>query len=199
MPATFEEDWEFWDQKVTDLSRTELDTVQKSATAWKALVGGLIGLFGTIAFVSGPSSLAKLPDDTAMGVRVITVVALLVAVVATVFLARASATLYLADVEALDGDDLREGSKSAARTNLTRLRIGRVLGIIAACLVMIGSLIVFIGPEKQSASDTSVVVVVGGSATCGKLDLQSSELVAGEQSLAEGVDSITVVDECPSG
>jgi hypothetical protein len=61
MPASADEEWAYWDAKATDLRRTQLSTVQGAATKWATLLTAVLGVFGTVAFAGGLTTLDKLP------------------------------------------------------------------------------------------------------------------------------------------
>jgi hypothetical protein len=70
-PITSDDDW--WHDKFLDARRNALSAVRSSADKWQALLGTILGLFATVAFVTGPTTLDKLPPRRA-GATVVLVV-----------------------------------------------------------------------------------------------------------------------------
>src|SRR5262245_39293504 len=112
MPVSPEEEWDYWDAKATELRRTQLKNVQSSATKWSALLAALLGVFGTVAFAGGLTTLDKLHDPWSTIVKVLTTAAAATAIAGIVLLAKAAGGLSTTHQPALDAAAVRELSTS---------------------------------------------------------------------------------------
>src|SRR4051794_27492384 len=52
----------YWRDQVVAARHGQLEMVRKAATGWSALFGGLLGIFGTVAFAGGLPTMEDLPD-----------------------------------------------------------------------------------------------------------------------------------------
>ena len=103
---------EYWEQRATELSRTSLETIRASATAWAATTTALLGVFGTVAIVKGPDSISALQGtsrDVVTGLVVGAAVVAFTSVLATGYASRGPTKRYapltglrLADVDEAD-------------------------------------------------------------------------------------------------
>ena len=73
---------EYWQAKLTDISRTELDKVRATAAKWQATISTLLGVFGSIAFVGGISNVDQLNERMATTAKNIVTVAVVLAFLA---------------------------------------------------------------------------------------------------------------------
>ena len=195
---------EFWKQQVLTRDRDQLTTVSKAATAWSALFAGMLGVFGTVAFAGGLTALDRLADPWAAVVKVTTLVAVVLALAATVFAGLASgASVSLTNDSTWDGQ--RDWVKTRATGALGRLRLAKRLGVAAGAVLLIGSAVVLLAAPAAPAAPRAprtprapmVLVVVDGQAVCGPLALGAGGgLVVGSTRLAK-VTSVNVVDACP--
>jgi hypothetical protein len=142
MPAP--PDQEAWDEAAQDFMLQALSDVQESAEKWSTALGGLLGLFGTVALVSGPDEISKVSDGPWQG----TVIGLVIAAGLC-----AGIALYLAAVTQMrprpDSDNwngtayqiyvIRKSQHGAAYLNASR-----VLGVIAAVLIFAAGIAVLI-------------------------------------------------------
>ena len=195
MPSD-EDDYKYWAGKVAALQRTQLDTVNAAATAWRTLFGALLGIFTAVAFAGGLTTIDKLasPWDTIM--KIATLVAVAAAIGATYFANEASGSISVELLHNQDPLNLRNRTAamaSAARSNLDR---AKPLGALAVGIVIIGSAVVLIvGPAKAAPPD--VLLFQNGHAICGPLAKQSGQLVVGNTPLSPGASQMTVVSSCP--
>lgn len=199
VPPTREEEWTYWDTKLTELRRGELETVHNAAKAWSTLFAGVLGLFGTVAFAGGLTAIDDLPGRAATAAKVLTLVAIFAALVATIAGAYASQSMTLTTDQPLTGKALRERADKTANTALKRLSVAKKAGIVAAACVVSGSvLILIVGKAKATHTPPTAVVVVNGGAVCGSLErAESGALTIGGTALVGNVGSVTVVDACP--
>jgi hypothetical protein len=193
--ATAEES--YWRSQAASIRRDELATVRKAADTWTTLLAAVLGVFGTVAFAGGLPALEDLNDTLQVIVKLATAVAVLCAVVATVYASRASGTSTKTT-----NDTSWQGVQRAARDNAdaarTQLAKAKKWGVAAAAIVLSGSLLIlFAGSSKPDPSAPSVIANVNGTVACGPLTKASDgTLRAGTTSL-NGATSITVVAACP--
>jgi hypothetical protein len=197
MPVTEEEEWSYWDQKATELRRGQLATVQGSAGKWLAFLTALLGIFGTVAFAGGLTTIDKLGSGWDIAARTLTTLAALAAVIGIVFLTKAAGGLSVKKVGNLTSVGARDLSTSNISGNLRDLGKGRVAALAASALVLAGSMIVlWVGPAPQGESQ-KVIAIIDGRAICGELGSSEGRLtIAGE--VAETASSLVPVASCGS-
>lgn len=200
MPATRDDEWTYWDTKLTELRRCELETVHNAAKAWSTLFAGVLGLFGTVAFAGGLTTIDDLPGSAATVAKVLTLGAFGAALVATVAAAFASNSMTVkSDASLTTGKALRQRAHEAAQEGLERLKLARWAGLVAAACVVVGSvLILVVGKAEPAKSPPTAVVVIDGRAVCGKLErAESGDLAIGGTPLKGNVVAFSVVAACP--
>jgi hypothetical protein len=194
------QEWKYWDGKLIELRRGQLGTVQAAATAWSTLFGGLLAVFGTIAFAGGLTGIEELPGPAAVVAKGLTLVAALAAASATWHAAHAAQSMSLGTETDLTAMGLRQRMNDAAAASLIRLQKAKGRGMLAAVAVLVGSaMILIIGKaDKPADAPPAAVVVVDGRAVCGKLQRGSEGglSVAGTE-LTSNVSGLTVVAACP--
>ena len=185
---------EFWKQQVLTRNRDQLSTVSRAATAWSALFTGVLGVFSTVAFTGGLTAVDRLADPWAGLVKAATLVAVVLALLATVLAGLASgASVSATNDSTWNGQ--RDWVKTQATTAYARLGAAKKLGTAAGVVVLLGSAGVLLAGEAAPTAPT-VVVVVGGRALCGPLLARGDGLAVGGTELAK-VSSLTVVEACP--
>ena len=148
----------YWQTKLDDLSRTELDTVRSTAAKWQGTISTLLGIFGTVAFVSGNQTIDKLSPTAAALAKWAVTVALVLAVGAVL-----SATYAAQGIPRYrDNPDwvwLETQSRTQANRALVALRLSQGLALAAVVVIVVGSLLVLWNSEpKAAAQPTSVLV-----------------------------------------
>lgn len=198
MPVSAENEWRYWDTKATELRRNQLTTVQTAATKWSAVLTALLGVFGTVAFAGGLSTIDKLPDSYALFARVLTTAAAVAAVVAIGLLNRAAGGLRLVTHEGLGAKTAQEIFTTGAKSTLKWMKWGKRFAVATAALVLIGSgIVLWAGEEAESdPSPPTLVAVVGGQLVCGELGIDGTSLTIDGQP-ADGATGILVVSGCP--
>ena len=188
------EEVEFWKQQVLTRNRDQLATVSKAATAWSALFTAVLGVFSTAAFAGGLTAVDRLEGPWAGVVKGATLLAVLLALAATVFAGLASgASASVTNDSTWDGQ--RDWVKSQATRAFERLQLAKRFGVAAGSVVLLGSAGVLLAGEADPQAPT-VVVVVGGRALCGPLTTTGNGLAVGGTALTT-VTSLTVVEACP--
>jgi hypothetical protein len=190
-----EDDYNYWAGKVTALQRTQLETVNAAATAWRTLFGALLGIFTAVAFAGGLTTIDKLAHPWNVILKIATVVALVMAIGATYLANKASGSMSVGVLTDQDPDFLRQRTRAMAEQAHADLDLAKPLGALAVGIVIVGSVIaLFIGPAKAGPQD--VLVVINGQATCGPLTAQSDRLVVGTTPLSTRVSQMTAVSSC---
>lgn len=195
---------EYWEQRANDLSRTSLDTVRASATAWAATTTTLVGVFGTVAVVKGPDTLGELAGggrDAVTGLVIGAAAVAFVSVLATAFASRGPTKRY----SPLNGLHLKLWTIETTRQARTALIIGQVTAIVAALCVLAAGVTAAVAPGSGAASSNTSYLVrtSGGALQCGVLARAGTKLVLENGSgtvllsLSSGVAEVTQVASCP--
>jgi hypothetical protein len=197
MPVTAEEEWKYWDTKATELRRTQLTTVQTAATKWSAVLTALLGVFGTVAFAGGLTTIDKLPSPWDAWAKVLTTLAAITAVIAIGILNRAAGGLSITKYRGLSAATVRDINTTGAAGALGLLKIGRYLAVATASLVLAGSLLVLWVREREDVpSVPTVLAVVDQELICGELASTKGRLTI-DGKPADTAIFITPVSACP--
>jgi hypothetical protein len=195
---------EYWEQRANDLSRTSLDTVRASATAWAGTTTTLIGVFGTVAVVKGPDTLAQLAGvtrDVVTGLVIGAAVIASVSVLATAYASRGPTKRFAP----LTGLRLALWTRRTTRNARKALLVGQATAVVSAVCILAAGITAAVGTGNSAASsDTSYLVrTSGGALQCGVLARSGGELVLENGSgavllaLSSGVADVTPVPSCP--
>jgi hypothetical protein len=192
---------EYWEQRAADLSRTSLDTIRASATAWAATTTTLIGVFGAVAIVKGPDTLAQLAGvnrSVVTGLVIGAAAIAFVSVLATAYASRGLTKRY----SPLTGTQLKLWTIETTRQARVALLVGQATAIVSALCVLAAGI-----TAATAAGDTTapsyLVRTSGGGLQCGVLTRSGSGLVlengvgAVILSLSSGVADVTPVASCP--
>lgn len=192
----YDED-QYWEGRLIETRRSQLDTVQKSARGWSTLFAAVLGAFGSVTFVSGLAGLDELPPSLRIAVQWLVAFAACTTLAATI-LAGLAANVLPAPSDDATSLGLRSETKLRAKKALRRLRAAIWLGVLAALCVISGSMAVLFAPaDGHSSAPTYLVAVVGGRAFCGAgATGPSGELSIGGVVFRD-VDSISIVPRCP--
>jgi hypothetical protein len=156
----------YWQTKLDDLSRTELDTVRNTAAKWQGTISTLLGIFGTVAFVSGDKTVENLSPTAAALTKVAVTLAGVLAVGA-VLAATFAAQGIPRQQASPDWVWLEEQSRAQAGRALVALRWSQGLALGAVFVLLLGSLLVLWNSEPQP---TPVVArLANGTVLCGSL------------------------------
>jgi hypothetical protein len=132
-----------WDKAAQEFQQDVLDKVQASAGVWAGGIATLLGLFGTVALVTGPTEVAKLSDP----IKVVAVAATVVAgalAAAAVLLATQAQELPDLSSENWNGRAYRAYVMSGAMRARQKLTRSRFLGLGAAGVLFLLGIIVMI-------------------------------------------------------
>lgn len=192
---------EYWEQRAAELSRTSLDTIRTSATAWASSTTALLGIFGTVAVVKGPDTLAQLSGVVQAVVAGLVIGAAVVAFVSVLTTALASRG-PVKKVSSLTGPKLKLWTiRTASRARLL-LRIGQSTALLAALAVLAAGVTAAVAGMDQSSA-FYLVRTSGGTLQCGQLAEQNHQLRLTDSSgatilaLTSGVAAVTPVTSCP--
>lgn len=200
MPLTPEQDFDFWDSKLTDLRHNQLETVQKAATAWAAFFSAALGIFGAVAFAGGLTTLDKVGSPWNGIAKGLTIVAALAALYATWRSATAAQGMKPQLSSQLDAGKYRARSARAAEEAAERLKRAKTAGFFAACLVLGGSCMVLLAgeAEKEPPKAPTVVAIIDGAAYCGELGGHGGALSVDTYPMSSFVEKVVLVDACPT-
>lgn len=187
-----------WDQAAGEFYRGSLDRIRSSAEKWTGSVATLLGLFGTVALVAGPSEIAKVPShvrDRVVGLIVLAGVAAGIAVLTGAFAAQGTPRR----MSPWNGDAYRAYVTQQAGTARRLLIASRCTGIGAALLVFITGVTVLVagsGAAGKEASGSQIVVVTRqGQLICGELVESRGSVTVGGQAV-DDVSTVVPVSRC---
>jgi hypothetical protein len=123
-----------WDKAAEQFLLDLLKNVQASASVWSGTIAALLGLFGTVALVTGPSDITKLGPDMKCAAIILTLAAGVLAGVALLLVTLAQ-QLPRVSSDSWNGSKYRGYvTKNAGRARC-QLNWGRVLGILAGAVI----------------------------------------------------------------
>ncbi|WP_189211279.1 hypothetical protein [Actinokineospora fastidiosa] len=159
-----EED-EYWEGKILEARRGQLDTVRKAAAGWSALLTAVLGAFATVTFASGLTGMNDLPVGVRSIVRIGIAIAAIAVLLATI-LAGAAANAFPRKTNDLTVDAFRTAHKERATRALKRLKWSMGFGVAGAVVVVAGSFVVLF-TDKAPAKPQPVIAPAGGKVYCG--------------------------------
>jgi hypothetical protein len=134
-----------WDEAAQTFLLNSLGDIQASAERWSTALGGLLGLFGTIAVVTGPDKIADMSDGLwELAVISLIVVAGLAAGVA-LYLAAVAQMRPSPNSENWNGTAYQAYVISKSQRAARYLNLSRVLGAIATGLLFAAGVVMLIG------------------------------------------------------
>jgi hypothetical protein len=187
-----------WDKAATDAAVGQLAAVRSTAEKWAGTVTALLGVFSSVAVITGTDALKDVRWQTlrialAVAIGVAGVFAF-VSIVQSARAAQGSSKTY----DNWNGDTLRAvvaGDVPAARTTL---RWSKIFGVAAAVLVFAVGMVSVIASTipKQAAGHPTVLVVDDlGNIHCGDLGGTAKAVTVGGASIT-GAKSVQVIDNC---
>jgi hypothetical protein len=160
----------------------------------------VLGIFGTVAFVSGPKELDKLPAPRAAATAVIVVFAFLLALAALLF-AAAAGHGSPERKDAMDGRVFRRETLVEYNRCYRYLRNAQTLTLLAISSIVIGTLVAWSATllKDTTGDGTMALVRRDGQVLCGELAPrgESTELTLGGEKIV-GADEVTIVESCPT-
>ncbi|MGO9752912.1 MAG: hypothetical protein ACLP8S_05455 [Solirubrobacteraceae bacterium] len=200
MPVSPEEDWDYWDKKAIDLQRNQSASINAAAAKWSALAGALLGVFATVAFAGGLTTLDTLSSPWQTITKFLTTLAVLTAATGTVLLGVAAGGLRTTRIHnPLDGMEVKRRFTSDVRSSLNYLKYGRVLSSVAAVTAIAGSIMVlWAGQANTTAPPPPYLAIFGDGAVCGQLSPgRNHRLDVAGRRLTASVRVLVPVSACP--
>jgi hypothetical protein len=134
-----------WDDAAEQFLLSLLTNVQASASTWSGAIAALLGLFGSVALVTGPSDITKLGQTAQIIVVSLTLLAGVLAGVALI-LTTIAQQLPSVHSENWRGSVYRDYVVRTSETARIQLNVARILGILAAVAVFaVGVIVLFVG------------------------------------------------------
>jgi hypothetical protein len=164
-PATVELSAVAWEDKSDQLEFDALTRVRGAAEKWAASLAAILGLFGTLVLVRGPSDISTLQSPYRVIVGVVLGLALIAAAIA-IYDAALAAQGTPREVAWPSGPELRQWERDQAVKAKSRLRRSRGLTFVAVGLVVLASALTWYAP---TAGSTVLVIPAQGAAACGEL------------------------------
>jgi len=199
--ATEQDEALYWAGKAADAHHNVLDTVQASAGKWQAAIAAFLGVYATVGFVVGPTTLASLPPS---GWKYVIVVVLglagFIGLIA-VILANNAANGFPKVEQAfpLTGPQVAAVALAGATKSRKLLRKAILGAAAAGTLAIVGSFGILAVGLLSPAPAPTVVIVTGGGAYCGALNTTNGSasvlLSTGKLISAKGA-TITIVTSC---
>jgi hypothetical protein len=125
-----------WEDAAQAFQEASLRRVQESAGVWAGSLGALLGLFGTVAVVAGPSEVADLHTGTRIAVIILVVIAGALGGTAIYFATQAQEIPEVAS-DNWNGASYRVYVVTGAKKLRDKLRLAQRLGLVAAGVVFV--------------------------------------------------------------
>lgn len=191
----------YWQDKLDEQRRTQLDVVRSTAAKWQATIATLLGIFGSVAFVGGVAKVDELDKSDATVAKTLVAVAVVLALLAVLAAAFAAMGVPRRTLDATWQWLQRESSDRASRA-LIALRVSQLLSLAAALCVVGGSLKLLLDSSPKPPADPHAIATVDGVAQCGRLvggrsALQLKTKSGATIALTGNVEQLVMVDACP--
>jgi hypothetical protein len=143
-------------------------------------------------------NLALTPANTLPGdIKVMVIVALVLALIAMILITLAADDILPRTRPGDSPTKLRDRTLRRAGTALTLLRAGQVVGVAAGVVVLVGSVIILVTPEKDKVSTPpTVVALTDAGLVCGELEGAADALEVGGHPVVEEA-QLVIVEACP--
>jgi hypothetical protein len=195
---------DYWEEQAEELSRTSLKRIRETATAWAATITALLGIFGTVAIIQGPDTIADFSGGTQTFLIVIIAIAVGLAISA-VITTELAAQGVPKKLRPLTGRKLARWHVDESDRAATLLAWGRDLAIAAAALIFVAGVVAMAATALKPGTDPVMLVrTADGRIECGSLGREGGTLVLrgteDEQllDLSSDIAEATFVDDCPS-
>lgn len=193
------EDRRYWAELQITSTREALKNVRAAASKWDAAITGLLGLFATVTFLTGPAALKDVtsPDIARLGLVIIVVA----------FGLAFAARLAVADVDAgipthsniRSAYKYRDAILDTAKREGRRLEQARRYALLAALLVGAGSLVIaYASLTKGPSAPTQALVRTASGTFCGELSTTADGAVSVAGEPIERANEVTIVTSCGS-
>lgn len=189
-----------WEAAAVSATIGQLNHVHDVAAKWSTTITGLIGVFGSIALVSGTSELDKIkPQWLQIGIVIATVAAGVTAAV-SVYQGAQAAIGRTGVYNGMDGPKLREAVHERAADAVKHLSTSKGWGYAAAALVFaVGVTTLMTAAIPATREAPTVIVVQEQGAACGlvTVDQNGAIIKVGETPVSHPI-SIITVSNCSS-
>lgn len=189
-----------WDKAAVAVAIGQLDAVRGTAEKWVGSVTALLGIFSSVALVTGVTAVTDVRWEW-LRITLIIVMGLagVAAGLAIFFGAMAAQGAGPQRHTNWNGTELRATVTDQTPKAVRNLKISRNSGVAAAVLVFcvgMASLVVSAVPKHGDTGPSVVVIHQDGSVRCGELKAESSgaATVAGQR--VAGASSVVPVDRC---
>jgi hypothetical protein len=192
-----ETEYAIWKEKLDKLQSGGLETNQSAGTGWSTMLGAVLGVFGTVAFVGGLPTLDKLAEPWRQIAKIATLVAFVLLLLATIYANLAARSMTARRLTITTPDELKSSSELAAKASAEDLRWAKRFGTLAALLILGSTVALFwIGEAPKPSEPPTLLVSANGTSACGKLESSNGGLVVDELPLTDLTDAL-VVTKCP--
>lgn len=124
-----------WDERAAELAFNELPNLRSAAERWVATLGAVIGVFGVVLVVKGPTDIAKIESDALYVLTGVLVAGAAVCALAAIVLGAYAAQGIPRHVERYTGEYIRDRFQEEARGAARNLRRSRRAAIAAVVLL----------------------------------------------------------------
>ena len=200
-PKPVSDDADWWRDQFQDSRRQALSNIQQAAQKWQALLATILSLLATVAFVSAPTALDKVPADRASAAVVLVAFAFFCALASLLYASAASYGTPRRQGE-MDFRIYREAALNAFDQASKYLRKARLLTLLAIGTIVVGTLVIWSGAilKSRTTAGTSAIVRADGVLYCGTLSSSeqgNQQLLLGGNPMPGKVEDSSVVDFCP--
>jgi hypothetical protein len=174
-----------WDKAAAEVARGALDRIRGSCEKWGASVGTLLGIFGVVAIVGGPTAIGDVDSHSARIALVVLILLAGVCAFASTLLAAFGAQGGTPKImPTWDGMEYRTYAMDQSRKAMWKLQCSRYSGIGAAVLVFLAGLLLLSVSLQSANSPTQtgrvVVVTKAGDVLAGQID-ENGQITVGDQ------------------
>lgn len=187
-----------WDKAAADAAVAQLTSVRSTAEKWAGTVTALLGVFSTVAVVTGTDVLKDISSEGVRQVLIGLIVVAGLAAGASIYFAANAAQGSITLMNNWNGSTYRAAVNAKTSAAVGSLKQSRIAGIVAASLVFVVGVVSLIAAAIPEASSKQKVLVIGegGILICGEAQADAGGRVKiGEQSIT-GATQIMIVTKC---
>jgi hypothetical protein len=192
-------DWDRWAKEAEDARHESLKNARASAEKWTGTISALLGLFSTVAIVSGPDAIKDLGSGVVRWVAVAAIAVSGVLAGISVVVGAYAAQGRLVKLGNLDWDALEDHTVAETDGVRSKLKVSRATAVAAAITLLAAGLVVAASSAAdagKTASGSSVVIVDGsGGLRCGRLLVDGGTVKVGGQQVRD-VRQVVPVGQC---
>jgi hypothetical protein len=194
---------EYWENLLDEQRRTGLKSIRETAGKWQGTIAGLLGAFGLVAVVKGPSTFKDLGVNESMSAWLLGMMIVAAVLAFGAILCSAMAAQGVPQIRRnWTGDNLRSWTHDTIKSTVTLLFVGRLLTYVTAFIVFVAWLLVpaIAITQTKPSSLKAIVIRADGQIVCGALTNSANlQVKVGEQEPINliATDDIKIVDACP--